>query len=79
MGKIIENADGETKKTFWIPVVYSMYGHVPVKAETEEDAFFWAENNIDELPLPDDGTYLEESFEVDTDGLAIPDEEYKGY
>ena len=79
MGKIIGNTEDETMKTFWIPVAYSMYGHVPVRAKTEHDAFCWATENIDELPLPDDGTYLEESFEVDTDGMAISDEEYKGY
>ena len=54
-------------KTYKIPVVYQMYGYVYVQAESMSEA-------VDELQngdgaLPDNGEYLEDSFEVDHMGL----------
>lgn len=47
--------------TFKIPVVYQMYGHVTVEADSLEDAI----DKVEDGPLPTDSSYVEGSFEVD--------------
>lgn len=59
-----------SKITFWVPVSYEMYGHIPVSAETEDEALMWAEEHCDELPLPDNAGYVEGSYDIDHDGLV---------
>ena len=39
--------------SFRIPLVWQMYGHVDVDAETLEEAIEYAEQHIDEIPLTD--------------------------
>ena len=48
-----------------------MYGRVEIEADSPDDAFRIAENSINDLPLPTDADYLEDSFEIDTDGIII--------
>ena len=47
--------------TFKIPVVYQMYGHVTVEADSLEDAI----DKVEDGPLTTDSSYVEGSFEVD--------------
>lgn len=49
-------------KYFRVPLVWQMYGHVWVEAETEEEAIELALG--DEVPLPE-GNYIDDSVEVD--------------
>ena len=55
-------------KTYRVPVVWQMYGYVEVQAESMAEATHEAMN----APLPEDGSYLEGSFEIDV--VAIVDE-----
>lgn len=48
--------------TFRIPLVWQMYGHVNVEAETLEEAIEYALGP--ECPLPE-GSYVDESVQVD--------------
>lgn len=54
-----------------VPVVWSMMGHLTVEADTAEEAVREAQRLAATCPLPDDGAYLEDSFEVDTAGLVM--------
>ena len=53
-----------------VPVLWSMMGYLTVDAETEEEAVKEAQRLAETCPLPADGSYLEESFEVDTEGMV---------
>lgn len=54
-------------KTFRVPVVWTMMGHYEIKAENEEEAIEKAKDP--DLPLPENGSYLTDSFEVDGEGI----------
>lgn len=57
-------------KQFRIPVVYSMTGTVIVEAESREQLMQQLHSgtlDTSDLPLPTDASYLEDSFEIDTD------------
>ena len=56
-------------KTYRVPVVWQMYGYVEVEADSVSEAIQAAMA----APLPDDGSYIEGSFEVD-DSLIDMDE-----
>lgn len=58
------------KTTYFIPVAFEMYGYLPIQAESVEEAFEYAETNIDALKLPSDASYVEGSFEIDHAGLV---------
>lgn len=60
-------------KNFSVPVVFEAYGNVSVMAENEEDLKKKLEdaNFVDRLPLPDDWEYIDGSYEVDFEGLAM--------
>jgi hypothetical protein len=58
-------------KTYRIPVVWQMIGHVEVQAESLVGAI----NMAYDAPLPSDGEYLESSFEVDEAGIVDEVEE----
>lgn len=58
-------------KRWKVPVVWSMMGHLEVTAETEEEAIQKAIRMADDSALPEDGYYLEDSFEVDEKGCVI--------
>jgi hypothetical protein len=57
-------------KTYKVPVVYTMYGYVEVKAESMVEAVDEVENGGGDIPLPSAADYVEGSFEVDHDGIV---------
>ena len=61
-------------KTYKIPVVWSMIGNVEVQAKSLSEAV----NKAYDAPLPDDGSYIEGSFEVDEAGIVdvVEDERF---
>ena len=64
-------------KTYKIPVVWQMMGHVEVQA----DSLIGAINMAYDAPLPEDGSYIEGSFEVDESGIVdvVEDESLSDY
>jgi hypothetical protein len=54
-------------KTYKIPVVWQMIGHVEVQADSLSEAIIDAED----APLPEDGSYIEGSFEVDESSIEV--------
>lgn len=57
-------------KTYRVPVVWTMMGYVTVEAESLSEAQREAMN----APLPEDGSYLEDSFEIDEGSFVFVDE-----
>ena len=64
------------KKSFNVIVEYAMYGIISVEAENLEEAMKFAENNIDELPLPDKPEYVDLSIDKES---TILFNEYSNY
>lgn len=64
------------KKSFNVVVEYAMYGTISVEAENLEEAMKFAENNIDELPLPDEPEYVDLSIDKES---TILFNEYSNY
>ena len=63
-------------KTYKIPVVWQMMGTVEVQAESLDDA---VEKVLDtSVPLPEDGEYIEGSFEVDESVYSTEDDDLWG-
>ena len=60
------------KMIYKIPVVWSMMGYVFVEARNEYEAMQYAKDHIDDFEIPTDGRYLDDSFEVDMEGIAWP-------
>lgn len=52
-------------KTYRIPLVWQMYGHVIIEAKTQQEAIERALSPY--FPLPDDGEYVDGSCEIDPD------------
>lgn len=52
-------------KTYRIPLVWQMYGHVIIEAKTQQEAMDRALSPY--FPLPDDGEYVDGSCEIDPD------------
>ena len=52
-------------KSWKIPVVWQMMGTVTVEANTLAEAIEIAQDDEGVIPIPDDGTYLDGSWEVD--------------
>lgn len=52
-------------KTWKIPIVWSMMGYIKVEADTLAEAIEIAKDEDGIIPIPDNGEYLEESWEVD--------------
>ena len=64
----------ETRQTtYLVPVTWSMYGRVEVQASSPEEAFQIALEKENDFDLPD-GYYLEDSFEIDTDGILMDED-----
>ena len=61
-----------SKKTYKVPVVWSMMGYVLVDANNETAAMQYVKEHLDEFPLPTNGSYLDDSFEVDEEGMVFP-------
>ena len=56
-------------KTYKIGVVWQMYGTVEIEANNLEQAIHILHST--DVPLPDNGEYIEGSFEVDVEGSAL--------
>ena len=55
------------KKAFRFGVSWEMYGEIEIEAETLEEAIAIAKATEDEIPLPTDGDYADDSFVIDYD------------
>lgn len=73
MERNITSGNGKTGKiTYMIPVTYGMTGHVPVcmdEGTSPEEALQWAKDHSDQIKLPNDAEYLEDSFQIDEEGV----------
>lgn len=54
-------------KTWTIPVYWTTMGKINVVADTLEEAIELAKDPENEISLPDNGVYLEDSWEPETD------------
>ena len=59
-------------KTWRIPVVWEMKGVVSVEAKTLKEAIVTAKDECSNIPIPENGEYLDGSWEVD----CADEEEY---
>lgn len=62
---------------YYIPVTYQSYGLVPIEAKDKADVIkkLSSKDFIDNMPLPDEPEYIEDSFRIDTDGGTV----FNGY
>ena len=67
------------KKSFNVVVEYAMYGTISVEAENLEEAMKFAEDNIDELPFPDEPEYVDGSYKIVDKESTILLDEYSNY
>ena len=60
------------KEKIWkVPCVWQMMGYLEVEAKTAEEAREIAKDMARECPLPENGAYLEDSFEIDEEGEPL--------
>ena len=65
-------------KTYEIPFAYEMYGRIEVEAESLDEAYKKAEEELDRMTLSEmeaQAEYLPDSEEIDTDGNILVDGE----
>ena len=65
------------KQSFNVVVEYAMYGTINVEAKNLEEAMKFAEDNIDELPFPDESEYIDGSYKIDKESTILLDEYFK--
>ena len=58
-----------TMKTYKIGLIWQMYGSVEVEANSLAEAIHIVHST--DVPLPENGEYIEGSFEVDVEGCAL--------
>lgn len=63
-------------KTWRIPVAWTMVGMVDVEAKTLDEAIEIAKDDAGVIPIPDNGTFLDGSWEVDCSDSAYIREWY---
>lgn len=63
-------------KTWKIPVAWTMVGVINVSTETLDEAIEIAKDDAGVIPIPDDGTFLDGSWEVDCSDSAYIREWY---
>ena len=56
-----------------IGCLWQMYGHIKVRARNMEEARKAAKKLAETCPLPDDGEYLDDSFELDEENIEEVD------
>lgn len=61
---------------FKIPVEWSVYGVVEIEADSIEEAVDKFDETIDDIPLPDQSEYIDDSFRRET-GSSDDIEYYK--
>ena len=66
------------KKSFNVVVKCVIYGTISVEAENLEEAIKFAEDNIDELPLPYELEYIDGSYKIDKESTILFNE-YSNY
>ena len=54
-----------------------MYGTINVEAENLEEAIKFAEDNINELPFPDESEYIDGLYKIDKESTILLDEYFK--
>lgn len=56
---------------FTIPVVYQNWGTVEVEAKNQRDLVkkLKSKEFIDQMPLPDEPSYIDESYKIDTENI----------
>lgn len=62
---------------FNIPYAYQMYGRIRIEAESLDEALEKAEekiNDMSEAELAENADYLDDSCEVDSDGIILDDD-----
>ena len=62
-----ENGKHNARKFWKVPVVYEMYGRIDVEAESGEEAYRKVRDNPDDYGLPEDASYVDDSFHVADD------------
>ncbi len=65
-------------KTYSIPFAFEKYGRIEVEAENLDEAYEKAEKELVDLSAIDMdqlSSYLEDSLEIDKDGLVLVDEQ----
>lgn len=65
-------------KTWKIPVCWSMMGTVCVEADTLEEAVEIAKDDEGVIPIPDNGSFLDGSWEVDCVDIDYLRQYYNG-
>ena len=65
-------------KNWKIPVSWTMTGTVNIEANTLEEAIEIAEDDEDVIPIPENGSYLEGSWEVDCTDVDYLRKYYNG-
>lgn len=65
-------------KTWKIPVVWQMMGTIAVVADTLAEAMELARDEEGVIPLPDNGSYLDDSWELASEDAAMIRECYNG-
>lgn len=59
--------------TYRVGCSWEVYGHITVRAKNREEAVKMAQKVAKTCSLPDDGEYLEDSFEIDTENIEEAD------
>lgn len=59
--------------TYRVGCSWEVYGHITVRAKNREEAGKMAQRVAKTCPLPNDGEYLEDSFEIDTENIEEVD------
>ena len=54
-----------------VAVTWEMCGFVEINAPTMEEAMAYFNENSDDIPLPDDGEYVDGSFELSSDDPEV--------
>ena len=65
-------------KTWKIPVCWTMMGTVDVDANTLDEAIGIAKDDAGISPIPDDGTFMDGTWEVDCTDISYLREWYNG-
>ena len=65
-------------KSWKIPVSWWMIGTVTAEAATLEEALNYVQKEIDIPPLPTDGKYVNDTFEIDCSDIEAVRELYNG-
>lgn len=65
-------------KSWKIPVVWQEMGTITVVADTLAEAMELAKDEDGTIPLPDNGSYLDDSWELATEDMEAVRELYNG-